>query len=431
MNALKTRSIISAERARRGLQSRFFPIRSLTPESLARQLDEFQAGNFRLVAQTWDAIQRRDDVLQGVASKRKKAVARLGWEVLTIEDTPEAETHRRALEFFYKNLTTTSAVDQNQKGGLVLLIEQMMDSVGKKYAVHEIVWNPVTGQTVDEFHGRNDEDGEVLPAQSSSLLTATFRFVPLWFFENRTGRLRFLEKDSSFDGVELDDDAWLVTMGDGLMESCSVAYLYKNLPLRDWLIYSERNGMPGVKGVTDALPGSTEWDQALEAVEDFGAEFHALMGRGTEIEAIDLTARGELPYPKLVERMDKAIIALWRGADLSTLSASSGVGASVQKSETQLIEHHDARIISETLNTQVDRVVIKYLFGTEHVKACIQLKLSGETEVMQDLRIVRQLWEMGTPMPLRYLYERFRVPPPQEGEALLNHPRQLETEEEL
>jgi len=58
-------------------------------------LDEFQAGNFRLVAQTWDAIERRDDVLQGVASKRKKAVARLGWEVLTIEDTPEAEFSTR------------------------------------------------------------------------------------------------------------------------------------------------------------------------------------------------------------------------------------------------------------------------------------------------------------------------------------------------
>ena len=415
MHALKTRSIISAERARRGLQSRFFPIRSLTPESLGRQLDEFQAGNFRLAAQTWDAIERRDDVLQGVASKRKKAVARLGWEVLTVEDTPEAEAHKRALEFFYKNLTTTSAVDQNQKGGLVLLIEQMMDSVGKKYAVHEIVWQPSSGQSADD----------------SGLLTATFRFVPLWFFENRTGRLRFLDKDSSFEGVELEKDAWLVTVGDGLMESCSVAYLYKNLPLRDWLIYSERNGMPGVKGVTDALPGSTEWEQAREAVEDFGAEFHALMGRGTEIEAIDLTSRGELPYPKLVERMDKVIIALWRGADLSTLSASSGVGASVQKSETQLIEHHDARIISETLNTQVDRVVIKYLFGTEHGKACIRLKLTGETEVMQDLRIVRQLWEMGTPLPLRYLYERFRIPPPQEGEVLLNHPRQLITEKEL
>ena len=415
MHTLKTRSIISAERARRGLQSRFFPIRSLTPESLGRQLDEFQAGNFRLVAQTWDAIERRDDVLQGVASKRKKAVARLGWEILTNEDTPEAEAHRRALEFFYKNLTATSAADQNQKGGLVLLIEQMMDSVGKKYAVHEIVWQPGSEQSAD----------------NSGFLKATFRFVPLWFFKNRTGSLRFLEKDSSFVGVELDENAWLVTVGDGLMESCSVAYLYKNLPLRDWLIYSERNGMPGVKGVTDALPGSAEWEQAREAVEDFGAEFHALMGRGTDIEAIDLTARGELPYPKLVERMDKVIIALWRGADLSTLSASSGVGASVQKSETQLIEHHDARIISETLNTQVDRVVIKYLFGTEHSKASIQLKLAGETEVMQDLRIVRQLWEMGMPLPLRYLYERFRIPPPQEGETLLNHPRQLKIEKEL
>ncbi len=318
--------------------------------------------------------------------------------MLTSESSPEAEEQREALEFFYSHLTSTSALEQNHRGGFSLLVEQMMDAVGKRYALHEIVWEPAGGKR----------------------LTATFRFAPLWFFENRLGRLRFLASGNSSEGVDLEEDSWLVTAGEGLMEACSVAYMYKNLPLRDWLIYSEGNGMPGVKGVTDALPGTPEWNQAKEAVEEFGSEFNALMNRGTEIEAIDLGGRGELPYPKLVERMDKALIALWRGADLSTLSATGGgVGASVQKSETALLEHHDALMISETLNTQVDRVILRHLFGVEHGLAYVKIKTTSPQDIMQDLKIYRTLWEMGAPVPLDHLFDRFSIPLPAGSEKTL------------
>ncbi len=398
MEALKTKNTITTERISTDRLARFSPIRALTPETLSRQLDEFQAGNFRRVGPTWEAIERRDDVIRGVASKRKKAVARLNWEVLTVDDSPEAEEQREALEFFYNQMTATSAIDQNQQGGFSLLIEQMMDAVGKRYALHEIVWEP----------------------GSNRRLTATFRFAPLWFFENRMGRLRFLPSSNSTEGIDLQEGSWLVTVGEGLMEACSVAYMYKNLPLRDWLIYSERNGMPGVKGVTDALPGTPEWNQAKAAVEDFGSEFNALMNRGTEIEAIDLRGSGELPYPKLVERMDKALIALWRGADLSTLSGSSGgVGASVQKSETALLEHHDALMISETLNKNVDRFVLRHLFGVEHGKAFVKVKTTSPQDIMQDLKIYKELWEMGAPVPLNHLFDRFGIPIPTKGENIL------------
>ena len=42
----------------------------------------------------------------------------------------------------YNHLTTTTALEENETGGLGLLIRQMMDAVGKRYAVHEIVWQP-------------------------------------------------------------------------------------------------------------------------------------------------------------------------------------------------------------------------------------------------------------------------------------------------
>jgi len=388
---MKTKTTLTAKRVEASLRSRFNPIRNLTPESLTRMLDAFHAGDLRQAALAWDAIERRDDTLQGLAAKRKKSVARLNWEIVQLDDSPEAAQHAEALRYFYDNLTATHAVDRNQQGGLALLLKQMMDAVGKKYAVHEIVWQPGMSAGVAN-------------------LSATFHFVPLWFFENRSGSIRFLDTEHAAEGTQLQPGQWLTTHGDGLMEASSIAWLFKHLPLRDWLIYCERNGMPGVKGTTDAAPDTPAWEAARQAVESFGAEFHALMTRGTQIEAIDLSARGELPYAPLVERMDRALAALWRGADLSTMSSAHGSGASLQAGETALLEHDDAACLSETLNMQVDRHVLRHLFGVEHGRAYFKLLPRDTLQQHHELELLKTLKSLGVePNPER-IAEHFNLP---------------------
>jgi phage gp29-like protein len=370
-------------------------------------LDEFTRGYLRTAALAWESIEQRDDVVKGVSLKRKKSVARLNWEILTLDQSDEAILQKDALEYFYGNLHVTGAYDKNEYGGFGLLVKQMMDAVGKKYAVHEMIF-----ETNDLFHSN------AIPTPFPKL-TATFRFVPLWFFENTSGQLRFLENDYALEGVPLERGSWLVTVGDGLMEATAIAYLFKHLPLRDWLVYCERNGMPGVKGVTDAVPGSPQWNAARDAVEDFGAEFSALMSQGTTIEAIDLSTKGDLPYPGLVDRMDRAISALWRGSDLSTFSRSSAVGASLQADETTILLEDDANMISETLNEQVDRLVIRYLFGDVYPKAYVRLITATSNNGKDEIAIYRTLYEMGVPLAVEDIREKFGLPTPNSSENIL------------
>jgi len=376
--------ILGRARIAAHMRSRFDPIRHLTPERLSRQLDDFQAGHLREAALPWAAIERRDDIVQAASAKRKMSAGRNGWDVLTLDDSPRARAHKEALDYFWRNVRSVNALDENERGGFPLLARQMMDAVGKRYAVHEIVWERV----------------------GSDRMRAELRFVPLWFFENRTGRLRFLASDYAAEGEPLEKGAWVVTCGAGIMEACSVAFLYKHLPLRDWLIYCERNGMPGVRGVTDATPGSEQWNAAREAVEAFGAEFRALMTSGTSIEAIDLGAKGELPYPELVERMDRGISVLWRGADLSTISRESGIGASLQKDEPDLLAEADAAMLGESLNEQVCRHVIQILFGEEPL-AKLVVRPGRQTGISQDLAIHRAARELGFAIDERDFRERF------------------------
>ncbi|MDR1890671.1 MAG: DUF935 domain-containing protein [Puniceicoccales bacterium] len=417
---MKTVSQISEIRVKNSMRARFNPIKTLTPDSLSQMLDAFSAGYLKAAALTWDAIERRDDVIQGVASKRKKSIARLHWEILSVDDSDIAREQKVALEYFYNNLSATNACDANELGGISLLVRQMMDAVGKKYAVHEIIFEP------HEFSGSEKDSPKLKHTAPSTLLTATFRFVPLWFFENHDGKLKFLANEGATSGIPLEAGAWLVTTGDGLMEACSIAYLFKHLPLRDWLVYCERNGMPGVKGVTDAAPNTEQWEAARDAVEDFGAEFNALMSKGTDIEAIDLSTKGELPYPKLIDRMDRAISALWRGSDLATLSRESGAGASLQADETVILEEDDAGMISEALNSQVDRFVIKYLFGDVPSKAYIKFIPNVKRNVAEELNLYRELYKMGVPISLNDIRERFNLSTPNEGERMLASMAQFE-----
>lgn len=410
---MKTVSQISEIRVKHSMRARFSPIKTLTPDSLANMLDGFSSGYLKSAALTWEAIEHRDDVIYGVATKRKKAISRLNWEILTIDDSDIAKKQQAVLKYFYNNLTATNACDGNERGGFRLLVRQMMDAIGKKYAVHEIIFDPQVNKTSDS---------------SDFQITANFRFVPLWFFENRDGKLKFLLNEGSLEGIELEPGAWLVTVGDGLMEACSIAYLFKHLPLRDWLVYCERNGMPGVKGVTDAPPNSAQWECAREAIEDFGAEFHALMSRGTDIEAIDLSTKGQLPYPALIDRMDRAIAALWRGSDLATLSRQNGAGASVQADETAILEEDDSAMISETLNAQVDKFVIKHLFGDEQVKAYIRLIPNIRKNVKDEISLYRDLYDLGVPLSLSDVRERFSLPMPVEDDILLRKNDQTEDE---
>jgi phage gp29-like protein len=393
-------SIITPERVRYWKQTRFNPIRDLTADNLSRQIEEFNAGMLRRFAMTMDAIQRRDDVLKCVIPKRTAALTAYDWSIIKDPKAAPnvAEEHAAKLEYFYSNLRATHAVDRNQNRGFSLLVEQMMDALAKQYAAHEIIWRP----TKDN-------------------LTATFNFVPLWFFENRTGTLRFLKDDFALEGEPLDDD-WLITCGDGLMEACAVAYMYKLLPLKDWVMYCEKHGMPGVHGKTKHPVDSDGWKAVEAAVQAVAADFSCVTSMDDEISKIDFAATGTLPFQPLVERMDRALAALWRGADLSTISAGSGEGqgASLQGKEEHSLKSQDARLISETLNEQVDRKVIAYHFGDGTAPAAyVRIVIPEPRNVASDLQVDEFLTKHGVKLAKKETAERYGRKIAEDGDEVL------------
>ncbi len=388
------------------------PISSITPEKLARQLAEFRAGTLRDFALTADAIEERDDTLAGVIPKAKAAVARHGFEVCVLERLPDgmealAEKQKEALEHFYNNLRATSALEPDELGGFSLLVRQMMDAKAKRYACHHIIWKP----------------------DSRGYYTATMIHVPLWFFENRTGPLRFIRSAYGYDGEPLDTGAWLVSVGDGVMRACAAAWLFKRLPLHSWVSYSEKHGFPLVLGKTSAAKDSPEWQAMVDAVESISEDWSGVISQEAAIELIEAKGAGALPYPPLVERMDRALVRLWRGGDLGTMSKDGqAVGSQPQDSETTMVDLDAATWISETLQLKLDRLILDNVFGEDSpALAYVKVKTAPKKETDLDLKVDAFLLSAGHPLSKKQAAERYNRPLPadddQEDGDLLTAPR--------
>jgi phage gp29-like protein len=405
---------ITPQRVELSLRQRFNPIRMLTPELLATQLDQFARGVLSPIMRTWETMERRDDRLASVAAKAKGALARYGFEIVMAQDAPSAEAvrHKEALDYFYRNLTVTDAYDENRVGGFSLLVRTMAHAIGRKYSVHEICWQP----------------GE-------SGLTAEFRAAPGWFFENLTGRLRFLAQDFDYMGVPMNPDEWLVTVGDGIDEACSVAYMFKHLPLKDWLNYSEKFGFPGILGKTAASQGSDQWDAMKAAVAAFANDFAAVCNVSDTIELIKPEgSQGTTPFQPIVEMMDRAMAILWRGADLGTQShhgAGQGQGATLQQDETDALDEDRAQMLSETLNIQIDRRVLAFTFGAGVTPlAAVRIKTREARDLSFDLQAIAALVPLGLPISVADALGRFGFSQPAQGEAVLKAPVIPEQQEE-
>jgi len=371
-------------------QIRFNPLRSLTPERLAEALDSAAAGWLRQAALIFEVIEQREAIVRSVMTKRRSAVARRDWQVVIPDaSNPLAESHKATLEYFYHNITCTDATDLNVRSGMSGLLRQMMDCIIQKYAVHEIIWKP-------------SPDG----------LTAELRRVPIYFFENRSGKLRFIGPESRSDGMDLDDNGWMITVADGLGEALSICYMYKRLAVQDWLAFSEKFSIPGILGRTSAKSGSPEGNAMRDSVLAYASEWAGVVysDDGTikdPIKVVQTTSGGSLPQQELAAYMDKMIAALVRGSDLGTLSQHNSQGASMQANETATLLEDDCALMSETLQINLDRAVIRMVHGDEIPAAYVVINPPSDNDLTKDLAIDTGLMTLGVHQDPSDLAERY------------------------
>jgi hypothetical protein len=372
------------------------PIKGLDFQRLVDYLDNWRVGFFRGAGMAWDIMERRDYQLQITRPKRMKSVARHGYDILIRDDIDDAlealaQEQKDFLANFYANAEVTTALNPDEEGGMSLLFRQMMDAVGKYYAVHEMVWVPIPARAKAGGSATDDATENPEKAKDSGPefdLTAKFIFCPVWWFEGTRGKLRFLPSEFQVYGVDMLPGDWLVTCGDGLMESCSILYLMKAMLLKSNLAFLDKFGMPGIHGETDAQKGTAEWNNFVESIQDFSQEWATVTNRGAKINLIEAKSNGDAGYEKLLEVFDRAITQLWRGGDLGTKSSQHGAGASLQEDESEILETDDSKLIEETLDAKVTKFALAWKFGPDAPRlAYIKLRTTPRRNIQDDLAV--------------------------------------------
>ena len=342
---------VTAQRVVLEKQGRFNPCRGMTPEILTARLEGFAQGDLAPFAWTAEWIEQHDYTASVVADKAKRAVSRYGWDIQVPDDLdPDQEAlakeQAKQLKRFYNSIRSRHAINKDERGGMRLLTKQVMDGYGKGYSVHNVVWRiTASGLEADTVH------------------------VPLWMFEATTGGLAFLKSWADYRGTPIEDmggpGAWIVACGRGVMLATAICWQFKHIPLQDWLTYCDRHGMPGFLGKTSAEYGTVGWNAIAAAVRNMGAEYGAVVNVTDAIDVLDLTAKGNIPYEQLVDRMDRAITILWRGGDLGTISRGNAVGAQNQNEDTDDLDGDNSIWVGETLDQTLGRKVIDYYFGED------------------------------------------------------------------
>ena len=371
---------------------RYNALYMLDPDVLVRHLSAFAAGDIAGLEHVIEDFENRDDKMKIGAFKMAAAVASKPWEVRIDkgeEDNERARLHKEVLTRFWNRIEVTDAFCRNRKGGVRLLVKQMMSAESRVYAVHDLVWN-VRG------------DGE---------LTATFTQIPAWCFENRTGELRYLREPGAYTGEPMRAGEWLVTVGEGVGVTAAILAMSKRLSWNDWLLFSEKCGMPLILGNTGAKENSPAWNALLSAIAAIAPKTGILTDLNSKMQAVQIGgSSGQATYKDLVETVDRAISALYRGGDLATMSSTQGegTGSDAQDGESELMDGDGCAMVSETLHNQIDRFVIRFTCGDFEPLAGIVINPPAETtDIDREIKIDQHLAALGVKLSKADALQRY------------------------
>ena len=345
------------------------------PEDIIRAIDEFNCGYLAPMARLIGDYEQRDDKMRVASIKMASAVSRCGWSVRPkkgFEDDADAARQVEVLERFWSTVRVTDAFKRNERGGLALLKEQMMSAQSYGFAVHDLSWKPLA-------------NGEI---------EATFTSVPLWKFENRTGELRYIPQVGGWDGVEMKRGEWMVSTGDGIGIAAAICACMKRLGLTNWLVFTDRCVLPLIHGKTGAAYGSEQWNNLQKALRNINRLARVVTDPSTDINAIQMDGGKQNPFGPLIDWCDRAIVTLYRGGDLGTISRPDAVGGLGQLDEVDALEQRSCVRITETLNEQVSSFVVDYVLN-QTLKAEIVVEPVSKPDVKQDMEIDKHLAQFG------------------------------------
>lgn len=380
-----------------------YPSNGLTPVKLAEIFKEADAGDILRQAELFEEMEEKDPHLFSQLQTRKNAVTGLDFEIIPFD--PDDEKDKEIAEFVEAQI--------NGIEGLEEIMLDLLDAVGKGFAVSEIMWSYDGGRVViGDIRSRHQK-----------------RFF--WDYEDKFK----IRTDEAPEGMELPVNKFILhryrarsghPSRAGVLRVVAWMYLFKNYTLKDWVAFCEVYGMPLRLGKYQ--PGASEDDKRalMQALAQIGADAAGIFPDGTTIEFINTEKASSTDlYERLARYCDEQVSKAILG---QTLTSDSGGGSYAQSKTHNDVRHDltvaDCKALAATLRRDLIRPLVLFNFGEDKRIPYIRFDAEESEDLEQTANIIGTLIEKtGLKIPTSYIYKKFSIPKPEGGEEIAQPPQ--------
>ena len=381
-----------------------YPSEGLTPVRLAEIFKEADAGDVLRQAELFEEMEEKDPHLFSQLQTRKNAVTGLDYEIIPFD--PDDPRDKEIAEFV-----------QDQIGGIegfedIML--DLLDAIGKGFAVSEIMWGYDGGHVVvNDIRSRYQKR----------------------FFWDQDDVFR-VRTDEVPAGIELPTNKFIIhkykarsghPSRAGVLRVVAWMYLFKNYTIKDWVAFCEVYGQP--LRVGKYSQGASEDDKRalMQALAQIGTDAAGIFPDGTMIDFIntDKASSTDL-FERLSRYCDEQISKAVLG---QTLTSDSGGGSYAQSKTHNDVRHDltiaDCKALAATLRRDLIRPLVLFNFGDDRRVPYLRFDAEESEDLEQTANIIGTLVEKtGLKVPTSYIYKKFSIPKPEGGEEIAQPPHQ-------
>lgn len=371
----------------------------LTPKRLASILRACDNGEIDAFMTLAEEMEERDPHYASVLGQRKRAISGI---VPTVKPASENPVDQKIADWVREHIAEATFMPQ--------LIEDLLDAVGKGFAVVEIVWEITAA--------------EWRPAQ--------LKWQPQRYFrpDRETGEeIRLLTDAEPIEGEPLAEGKYLqhrapLKSGQvfraGIARVVSFSWICKAYTLKDWAAFVELYGLPIRLGRYGEAATEKDIEVLYRAVANIGTDAAAVVPKHMDIEFVETSANGgsQPIFENLARFVDEQISKAVLGQTMTSDDGSSMAQAKVHNDVRLDIAQADARAVGMTIKRDLVAPAVRANFGQDAAVPDLIIEVAEPEDVSGRVSDIVALASAGVSFRQAEARALVRMSDPEKGDEL-------------
>lgn len=304
---------------------------SLTPQDVDWIMTTANSGDTVELSKLAVEIEEKNWDIQTAMQTRRNALLGCEWSVEPADTSDAGRNAAKGLEKALRAAGNLNGLDTFSD-----LISDMMGAVIAPFAISELIWDSAALSGFSSIEGRH-------------------------FTLRDSYELRLITRENP-SGMELPPHKFVVhynrrSGGDmargGLIRTLAWLHVFQNYPIKDWLGFAERFGMPFIVAKVDRNTYDDNRSAIHSMIRNFGPSGGGVFDRNTEVQLLQAATDGGNVYRSLLDYTGDAITKVLLGQTASSGDSAGLSGGDAQSRVRQDILEADARALESTITSQI------------------------------------------------------------------------------